>query len=157
MNEPVLDASALLAYLNAAEPGAKIVEEALGEGVRVGAVNWAEVLSKGAEKGAAPEALEGNLERSGILGQALKVVPLTREDALTVGKLRPRTKDAGLSLADGRAWRSPSGSPCRRLLWIGTGKRSTPRTSVPRCASCGEENVGDIRHHSAPRVTTKRA
>lgn len=99
MNEPVLDASALLAYLNA-EPGADTVEEALGAGARVGAVNWAEVLSKVAEKSGAPEALEDQLERSGILGQALKVVPLTQEDALIVGKLRPRTKDAGLSLAD---------------------------------------------------------
>jgi ribonuclease VapC len=99
VNEPVLDASALLAYLNA-EPGADAVEEALGTGARVGVVNWAEVLSKVAERGGDPAALEDRLERAGILGQALEVISLTREDALTVGKLRPLTTEAGLSLAD---------------------------------------------------------
>lgn len=99
MSEVVLDASALLAYLNE-EPGAEAVEEALGFGARVGAVNWAEVLSKVAEKGGDPGLLEDRLERSGVLSQTLEVVPLTREDALTIGELRPLTKEAGLSLAD---------------------------------------------------------
>ena len=99
MSEAVLDASALLAYLND-EPGAEAVEEALGFGTRVGAVNWAEVLSKVAEKGGDPRLLEDRLERSGVLGQALRVMPLTREDALIIGELRPLTKEAGLSLAD---------------------------------------------------------
>ena len=99
MSEAVLDASALLAYLND-EPGAEAVEEALSSGARVGAVNWAEVLSKVAEKGGDPGLLEDRLERSGVLGQALRVMPLTREDALIIGELRPLTKEAGLSLAD---------------------------------------------------------
>ena len=99
MSEPVLDASAVLAYLNA-ERGADAVEEALGSGARVGIVNWAEVLSKVAEKGGDPGVLEDRLERTGVLGQTLEVMPVTRQDALTVGKLRPLTKDAGLSLAD---------------------------------------------------------
>lgn len=99
MPKPVLDASALLAYLNA-ESGADAVEEALGSGARVGIVNWAEVLSKVAEKGGDPGVLEDRLERAGVLGQALEVMTMTRQDALTVGKLRPLTEDAGLSLAD---------------------------------------------------------
>lgn len=99
MSKAVLDASALLAYLNE-ETGAEIVEEALGVGARVSIVNWAEILSKVAEKGGEPGILEDRLERSGILGQVLEVVPLTREDAMTVGKLRPLTKNTGLSLAD---------------------------------------------------------
>ena len=99
MSETVLDASALLAYLNE-ESGAEAVEESLVSGARVGTVNWAEVLSKVTEKGGDPGLLEDRLERSGVLGQTLLVVPLTREDALTIGKLRPLTKEAGLSLAD---------------------------------------------------------
>lgn len=83
-----------------AERGADAVEEALGSGARVGIVNWAEVLSKVAEKGGDPGVLEDRLERTGVLGQTLEVMPVTRQDALTVGKLRPLTKDAGLSLAD---------------------------------------------------------
>ncbi len=97
--EVVLDASALLAYLNE-ESGADAVEEALGSGARVGVVNWAEVLSKVAEKGADPAALEDALRSRGVLGQALTVEPLTREDALTIATLRPLTREAGLSLAD---------------------------------------------------------
>lgn len=45
MNKSVLDASALLAYLNE-EPGAEVVEKALAAGTAIGTVNWAEVLSK---------------------------------------------------------------------------------------------------------------
>lgn len=48
MNESVLDASALLAYLNE-EPGVDIVEKALAAGTAIGTVNWAEVLSKAME------------------------------------------------------------------------------------------------------------
>jgi ribonuclease VapC len=99
VSEWVLDASALLAYLND-ETGAEVVEEALGSGAYVGVVNWAEVLSKTAEEGGDPELLEGRLEGLGILGQTLEVMGFTREEALTVARLRPLTKALGLSLGD---------------------------------------------------------
>jgi ribonuclease VapC len=99
VSEWVLDASALLAYLND-ETGAEVVEEALGSGAYVGVVNWAEVLSKTAEEGGDPELLEGRLEGLGILGQTLEVMRFTREEALTVARLRPLTKALGLSLGD---------------------------------------------------------
>lgn len=95
----MLDASALLCYLNA-EDGAEVVEEAMGNGAWIGAVNWAEVLSKTAEEGGDPEALESRLTELGLLGGVLRVAPFTREEALAVGRLRPLTKDKGLSLGD---------------------------------------------------------
>ncbi|MGH8563900.1 MAG: PIN domain-containing protein [Gammaproteobacteria bacterium] len=63
MSEIVLDASALLAYLNE-EPGAEAVEEALARAACIGAANWAEVLSKAAENGVDPEVLSSQSRRS---------------------------------------------------------------------------------------------
>ncbi len=60
MNKSVLDASALLAYLNE-EPGAEVVEKSLAAGSAIGTVNWAEVLSKAMETGIAPETLAAEL------------------------------------------------------------------------------------------------
>ncbi len=99
MSEVVLDASALLAYLNE-EPGADAVEAALAEGAFIGAANWAEVLSKMAESGGQPETLIEALEARGLLGQALEVLPLLPEDGLAIARLRPSTKAMGLSLGD---------------------------------------------------------
>jgi PIN domain nuclease of toxin-antitoxin system len=71
----VLDASALLALLNA-EPGADAVEAAMAaDGAVMSIVNWAEVLSKAAETGVAPEAVRERLERAGVLGAALRIEP----------------------------------------------------------------------------------
>jgi PIN domain nuclease of toxin-antitoxin system len=61
VSEVVLDASALLAYLNE-ESGAEAVEQALPNGAYISAVNWAEVLSKVAESGGEPEVLISDLE-----------------------------------------------------------------------------------------------
>jgi ribonuclease VapC len=99
VSEVVLDASALLAYLNE-EPGAAAVEAALAEGACIGAANWAEVLSKVAESGGEPETLIRELEACGLLGQALEVQPLLPEDSLAIARLRPVTKVLGLSLGD---------------------------------------------------------
>lgn len=60
------------------------------------AANWAEVLSKVAESGGEPEALIGELEPRGILGQALEVLPLL----LAIARLRASTKTLGFSLGD---------------------------------------------------------
>ena len=99
MSEAVLDASALLAYLNE-EPGAEAVEQALAEGACIGAANWAEVLSQVIESGVEPEELIRALEARGLLGQTLEVLPWLAEDSLTVAKLYSVTKAAGLSLGD---------------------------------------------------------
>ncbi|MBO1350989.1 MAG: PIN domain-containing protein [Hormoscilla sp. GUM202] len=58
MNSPVavLDASALLAYLQG-EPGAERVAEVLVLGAAISSVNWAETLTKLAERGQDPEAV----------------------------------------------------------------------------------------------------
>jgi ribonuclease VapC len=89
----VLDASALLAYLND-EAGADVVEAALEQGCYISSVNLAEVFSKVAELGGKPQVLAGRLEDEGILHQTLEVV-------LKVAALCVSTKSLGLSLGDG--------------------------------------------------------
>ncbi|MFD3005846.1 type II toxin-antitoxin system VapC family toxin [Thermus tengchongensis] len=95
----VLDASALLALL-LNEPGAARVEAVLAEGAAISAVNLAEVFSKQAERGHAPEAVRERLVREGLLGQVLEVFPFTEEDALEAARLRPLIRPMGLSLGD---------------------------------------------------------
>ena len=99
MSKSVIDASALLAYLNE-EPGADAVEQALIDKAVISTANWAEVLSKVAEVGANPRDLEAELEQRGLLGQSLKIEPLLSEDSLRIAELRPRTRSHGLSLGD---------------------------------------------------------
>ena len=95
----VLDASALLAYLRD-EAGALDTAEAIATGAAISAANWAEVLSKVAEEGEDPETLAQHLETEGIIGGSLQVFPLTDMDARIMGRLRPLTRTAGLSLGD---------------------------------------------------------
>lgn len=95
----VLDASALLAYLHG-ESGAESVSETLLEGACISAVNWAETLSKLAERGQAPEAVSQRLEDEGILGSTLEIHPLDERAARRIAELRPSTRKAGLSLGD---------------------------------------------------------
>ena len=95
----VLDASALLAYVRD-EPGAEAVDRALEEGAYVSAANWAEALSKIAERGQAPEDTVRALTDAGILGESLIVHPLDEAQAVEIARLRPLTREAGLSLAD---------------------------------------------------------
>lgn len=95
----VLDASALLAYLND-EAGADLVEAALLRGSAISAVNLAEVLSKLAEVGEDPEDVSENLKRRGLLGGKLVVSPLGADDAVIIASLHRSTKTHGLSLGD---------------------------------------------------------
>jgi ribonuclease VapC len=95
----VLDASALLAYLND-ETGAEIVEKALEQGCYISSVNLAEVFSKVAELGIQPRTLAQRLEAEGILHQTLIVIDFGFQDILEVATLRPATKSLGLSLGD---------------------------------------------------------
>lgn len=95
----VLDASALLAYLGN-EPGAERVQLALAGGAVIHHVNWAEVLTKRAERGDDPAALQARLVRSGLVGQLLRIDAGHPDDAVQVAALRAATRQAGLSLGD---------------------------------------------------------
>jgi ribonuclease VapC len=96
---PVLDASALLAYLRE-EPGADIVADTIADGAIISAVNLAEVLSRSADRGADPAKLAATLAEGGLLDGAITVEPFTAADAIDTARLRPLTRDAGLSLGD---------------------------------------------------------
>lgn len=93
MSSVVLDASALLALLNA-ERGADAVALALPRAV-IGAVNYAEVVSKLADAGLPDDPI-----REALDGLGLDVRPFDRTQAHMAGLLRPRTKARGLSLGD---------------------------------------------------------
>jgi ribonuclease VapC len=95
----VLDASALLAHLRD-EPGADVVAEAIASGAVISTVNLAEVFSRVADRGGDPAKLAGELTQSGLLDGAITVEPFTAADAIETGRLRPLTRDAGLSLGD---------------------------------------------------------
>ncbi len=102
MNEKpafVLDASALLAYLQG-EPGASVVAEALVQGAAISAVNWAEVLSKLAERGQDPDTVATHLSEHGLLDKAILVYPLDENLARAIAKLHNGTRNVGLSLGD---------------------------------------------------------
>jgi ribonuclease VapC len=99
LSDYVLDASALVAYLHD-EDGAAEVADAVSRTASISAANWAETLSKFAERGARPSRLAADLEDQGLLHGLLEVVPLTAEDAILIAELRPRTREFGLSLGD---------------------------------------------------------
>ena len=99
LNDIVLDASALLAFLRE-EPGAAKVAEALENTAYMSAVNWAEVLSKISELEIDCNETIKILKEQGILGEALVIVPLTEADGLKLARLRKSTKSRGLSLGD---------------------------------------------------------
>src|SRR5215213_10838485 len=118
MSGAVLDASALLAImLN--EPGADVVE-ARFEGAVISAVNLAEVGAKMIERGATLELLETEIQAAEIT-----VVSLDAAQAMESARLRPATKERGLSLATAPA------SPSRRGP---TASCSRPIATGPRCA-----------------------
>lgn len=96
---PVLDASALLAHLRD-EPGADVVAEAIASGAAISTVNLAEVFSRAADRGDDPAKLAAELIQSGLLDGAITVEPFTAADAIDAARLRPLTRDAGLSLGD---------------------------------------------------------
>lgn len=95
----MLDASALLAYLRD-EPGAEVVSGAIADGAVISTVNLAEVFSRVADRGVDPAKLAAKLRETGLLGGAITVEQLTVDDAVDAGRLRPLTRDAGLSLGD---------------------------------------------------------
>lgn len=95
----VLDASALLAYLRD-ESGAAVVADGIAAGAAISTVNLAEVLSRAADRGADPERLAAQLTESGLLEGAIVLEPFAAADAVEVARLRPLTRETGLSLGD---------------------------------------------------------
>ena len=93
MPESVIDASALLALLNA-ERGADVVTEALPGGV-ISAVNLSEVIAKLCDAGMPEKAIRQALQPLG-----LEVVPFDEEQSYQAGLLRTSTQDMGISLGD---------------------------------------------------------
>jgi PIN domain nuclease of toxin-antitoxin system len=99
MSSHVLDASALLAFVYN-EPGADRLEPAFRLGARTSTVNWAEALSRMADRG---ETVDGALMRLKLQIDALgtiEVVPFTESYAREAARLRAATRHLSLSLAD---------------------------------------------------------
>src|SRR5579883_1919158 len=89
----VLDASAILAHLGS-EPGSERLAGFLGEAY-VSAVNYAEIVGKLAERGAALPLIKAALARYGFL-----LVPFDETLAIKAGALRSKARALGLSLGD---------------------------------------------------------
>lgn len=96
MPDAVIDASALLALLNA-EPGADAVAQALPAAV-ISAVNLSEVVAKLTQAGM-PE----NAIRQALLPLALKVEPFDEEQAYQAGLLRGALNASAFLSATGPA------------------------------------------------------
>lgn len=90
----VVDASALLTYL-LGEPGSDAVVAALQRGAAMSAVSVAEVLSKLTDAGASVDETWPAIEALGI-----EVVAVGADEAVGIARLRPVTRDSGLSMAD---------------------------------------------------------
>jgi ribonuclease VapC len=91
----VLDASAILAFLQG-EPGADIVMSALAsETCWVSAANQAEIISKALDHGLELPALHALLKEL-----AYTVVDIKVEDGEAAGAMRTKTRPLGLSLGD---------------------------------------------------------
>lgn len=82
------------------ENGQSAVAVALAGRSAISVVNWAEVLSKVAERGGDPVALELDYRESGFIGRTLVIEGMTEADCVQVARLRPLTIRQGLSLAD---------------------------------------------------------
>ncbi len=99
MSSAVLDASALLAYLRD-EPGADAVADAIAGGASISTVNLGEVFSHVADRGADAADVAREMTDRGLLDGAIAVEQFTSADAVEVGRLRPLTREHGLSLGD---------------------------------------------------------
>ncbi len=89
----VLDASALLAYLQD-EHGAGKVEKILHDSI-ISAVNWSEVVQKASARGVDVRGMRKELEALGVV-----IEPFTAEHGSAAGLLWKETSKHGLSLGD---------------------------------------------------------
>jgi ribonuclease VapC len=120
---PVLDASAFLAYLRT-ESGADVVPDAIAGCAIIVTVNLADTLSTLASRGKDPTGVAADLTERGLLGGVIAVEPpFTTADAVEAARLRPLTRDAGLSLADrgciAVAWRLSTAVLTADQAWSG--------------------------------------
>jgi PIN domain nuclease of toxin-antitoxin system len=91
----VLDASAILAFLQG-EPGQEAVADALhNTPCVVSAANQAEIIAKALDRGHSAEGIQAILSEL-----AYQVVDATAADGVLAGELRAHTRSAGLSLGD---------------------------------------------------------
>lgn len=91
----LLDASAVLAFLQA-EPGDDLVRQALhDDACVVSAANHSEVIAKAIDQGADAQALQAVLAEL-----AYTIVDVKAEDGLEAGLMRRTTRKIGLSLGD---------------------------------------------------------
>ena len=106
----VLDASALLVYLQD-EPGGERVREVLAYSV-ISTVNWAEIIGKARDDGVDTRGLREDLASLGLAFE-----PLSAAQAETAGQIKERTRPLGLSLGD------------RACLALGSDRAETVYTS----------------------------
>jgi ribonuclease VapC len=91
----VLDASAILAFLQG-EPGEDVVQQALqNHPCLVSAANQAEVIAKALDRGASAHAIHGILS-----DLAYAVIDIKADDGVQAGLMRESTRTIGLSLGD---------------------------------------------------------
>ncbi len=91
----LLDASAILAFLQA-EPGDDVVRQALHDDTcLVSAANHSEVIAKAIDRGAEAQALQVVLAEL-----AYTIIDVTPEDGIAAGLMRSATRKTGLSLGD---------------------------------------------------------
>jgi PIN domain nuclease of toxin-antitoxin system len=83
------------------EDGQAAVAAALTSRSAISVVNWAEVLSKVAERGGDPAALELDYRERGFIGGVLVIEALTEADCVQVARLRPLTSRQGSPLRIG--------------------------------------------------------
>lgn len=63
-------------------------------------VNYAEVLSRLADLGEEPAAVDMRLHSLGLIGDMVELAAFTEADAISVARLRSATRSQGLSLSD---------------------------------------------------------
>lgn len=101
----------------------------MADGAVISVVNWMEVLSKIAERGEDPELAAAEMKGAGLIGGVVSVEAVTEQDSIEAARLRPLTKERGLSLAD----RSCLALAARLGLPVVTGDRAwqdLPRIDV---------------------------
>lgn len=93
MNEVVLDASALLAFLNQ-EKGSEIITQYLDRSA-MSSINLSEVIAKLVDRNMPEDVIQELVSQLKI-----DIIPVDQEQAVTVGFLRSQTRSKGLSLGD---------------------------------------------------------
>lgn len=73
---------------------------ALTQGSVMSSINWAETLTKLAERGQDPDLVATQLTNQGLLNNALEIYPTDESLARSIAKLRVPTQPWGLSLGD---------------------------------------------------------